>query len=165
LLTIVATEPTSQNRANVILSDLTAGVGSEAARAYENLMGRDPADIAALERRLRASRPHPDPRFVGELEEYLLPRNPEPPRRQARRPLLAAAGATAALAVALVGVGLAGGGPLAPSGDEGVRAKDDCRFLAVRERVRSPVVVSGRDGRAEVRYRSRLVTRQVKRCR
>jgi hypothetical protein len=127
-------------------------------------MGRDPADIAAMERRLRASRPHPDPRFVGELEEYLLPRKPEP-RRRARRPLLAAAGATAALAVAVVGVGLAGGGPLAPSGDDGVRAKDDCRFVPVRERVRSPVVVSGRDGRPEVRYRSRVVTRQVKRCR
>jgi hypothetical protein len=127
-------------------------------------MGRDPADIAALERRLRARRPHPDPRFVGELEEYLLPRKPEP-RRRARRPLLAAAGATAALAVAVVGVGLAGGGPLAPSGDDGVRAKDDCRFVPVRERVRSPVVVSGRDGRPEVRYRSRVVTRQVKRCR
>jgi hypothetical protein len=127
-------------------------------------MGQDPADIAALERRLRASRPHPDPRFVGELEEYLLPRKPEP-RRRARRPLLAAAGATAALAVAVVGVGLAGGGPLAPSGDDGVRAKDDCRFVPVRERVRSPVVVSGRDGRPEVRYRFRVVTRQVKRCR
>jgi hypothetical protein len=53
--------------------DLTAGVGSEAAGAYDNPMGRDPADIAALERWLRASRPHPTPRFVGELEEYLLP--------------------------------------------------------------------------------------------
>jgi hypothetical protein len=128
-------------------------------------MGRDPADIAALERRLRDSRPHPDARFVGELEEYLLPRRPEPRRRGAHRPLLAAAGATAALAVAAVGLGLAGGGPLAPSGDDGVRAKDDCRFVPVRKRVRSPVVVSGRDGRAEVRYRSRVVTRQVKRCR
>ena len=128
-------------------------------------MGPDPPDIAALERRLRASRPHPDPRFVSELEEYLLPPEPEPRRRPARRPLLAAAGATAALAVALVGVGLAGGGPLTPSGDEGVRAKDDCRFVSVRERVRSPVVVSGRDGRPEMRYGSRLVTRQVKRCR
>jgi hypothetical protein len=128
-------------------------------------MGLDPPDIAALEGRLRASRPHPDPRFVRELEEHLLPHEPEPRRRRARRPLLAAAGATAALAVALVGVGLAGGGPLAPSGDEGVRAKDDCRFVPVRERVRSPVVVSGRDGRPEVRYRSGLVTRQVKRCR
>jgi hypothetical protein len=128
-------------------------------------MGRDPADIAAPERRLRASRPLPDPRFVGELEEYLLPREPEPRRRRARRPLLAAVGATGALAVALIGVGLAGGGPLAPSGDEGVRAEDDCRFVSVRERFRSPVVVTGRDGRTEVRYRSRLVTRQVKRCR
>jgi ferric-dicitrate binding protein FerR (iron transport regulator) len=127
-------------------------------------MDRDPADIAALERLLRASRPHPDPRFVGQLEEHLLPPKPEP-RRRARRPLLAAAGATAALAVAVVGLGLAGGGPLAPSGDDGVRAKDDCRFVPVRERVRSPFVVSGRDGRAEVRYRSRVVTRQVKRCR
>jgi hypothetical protein len=128
-------------------------------------MGRDPADIAALERRLRASRPPPDPRFVEELEERLLPRKPEPRRRRARRPLLAAAGATAALAVAIVGLGLAGGGPLTPSGDDGVRAKDDCRVVPVRERVRSPIVVSGRDGRAEVRYRSRVVTRQVKRCR
>jgi hypothetical protein len=128
-------------------------------------MDRDPADIAALERLLRASRPHPDPRFVEELEESLLLREPEPRRRRARPPLLAAAGATAALAVALIGVGLAGGGPLAPSGDEGVRAKDDCRFVPVRKHVRSPVVVSGRDGRAEVRYRSRVVTRQVKRCR
>jgi hypothetical protein len=128
-------------------------------------MGPDPPDTASLEGRLRASRPHPDPRFVAELEEYLLLREPEPRRRRARRPLLAAAGATAALAVALVGVGLAGGGPLAPSGDEGVRAKDHCRFVPVRERVRSPVVVTGRDGSTEVRYRSRLVTRQVKRCR
>jgi hypothetical protein len=128
-------------------------------------MGPEPPDIAALERRLRASRPHPDPRFVGELEEHLLPREPEPRRRLARRPLLAAAGATAALAVAVVGVGLAGGGPLAPSGDDGVRAKDACRFVPVRERVRSPVVVSGRDGRPELRYSSQVVTRQVKRCR
>jgi hypothetical protein len=127
-------------------------------------MGRDPADLAALERRLRASRPHPDPRFVGELEEHLLPRKPEP-RRRARRPLLAAAGATAALAVVVAGLGLAGGGPLAPSGDEGVRAKDDCRFVPVRKRLRSPVVVSGRDGSPELRYRSRVVTRQLKRCR
>ena len=127
-------------------------------------MGRDPADIAALERRLRASRPHPDPRFVRALEEHLLPGKPEPHRR-ARRPLLAAAGATAALAIAALGVGLAGGGPLAPSGDDGVRAKDDCRFVPVRKHVRSPVVVSGRDGRAELRYRSGVVTRQVKRCR
>jgi hypothetical protein len=127
-------------------------------------MGRDPADLAALERRLRASRPHPDPRFVGELEEHLLPRKPKP-RRRAHRPLLAAAGATAALAIAVVGVGLAGGGPLAPSNDEGVRAKDDCRFVPVRKRVRSPVVVSGRDGSPELRYRSRVVTRQLKRCR
>jgi hypothetical protein len=128
-------------------------------------MGPDPPDIAALEGQLRASRPNPDPRFIRELEEHLLPREPEPRRRRARRPLLAAAGATAALAVALVGVGLAGGGPLAPSGDEGVRARDHCRFVPVRERVRSPVVVSGRDRRPEVRYRSGLVTRQVKRCR
>jgi hypothetical protein len=72
---------------------------------------------------------------------------------------------TAALAVAVVGVGLAGGGPLAPSGDDGVRAKEDCRFVPVRERVRSPVVVSGRDGPPELRYSSRVVTRQIKRCR
>jgi hypothetical protein len=127
-------------------------------------MGRDPADLAALERRLRASRPHPDPRFGGELEEHLLPRKPEP-RRRARRPLLAAAGATTALAVAVAGLGLAGGGPLAPSGGDGVRAKDDCHFVSVRKRVRSPVVVRGPDGSPELRYRSQVVTRQVKRCR
>jgi hypothetical protein len=128
-------------------------------------VGRDPADIAALERRLRASRPHPDPRFVVELEGRLLPRKAEPRPRRARRPLLAAAGAAVALAIAVAGLGLAGGGPLAPSGDDGVRAKDDCRFVPVRERVRSPVVISGQDGRPELRYRSRVVTRQVKRCR
>jgi hypothetical protein len=127
-------------------------------------MRSNPADIAALERRLRASRPHPDPRFVVELEESLLPQEPEP-RRRGRRPLLAAAGATAALAVAAVGLGLAGGGPLSTSGDDGARATDDCRFVPVQKRVRSPVVVSGRDGDPEVRYRSRVVTRQVKRCR
>jgi hypothetical protein len=127
-------------------------------------MGQDPADNAALERRLRASRPRPDPRFVGELEEHLLPRKPER-RRRARRPLLAAVGATAALAVVVAGLGLAGGGPLEPSGDDDVRAKDDCRFVPVRKRVRSPVVVTGRDGRPKVRYRSQIVTRQVKRCR
>ena len=119
---------------------------------------------AELEERLRASRPAPDMRFVAELEEHLLPRPAARPRRRARRALLAAAAVSASLAFAIVGVGLAGGGPLAPSGGESVRAKDDCRFVRVRERVRSPEVVTTPAGRSEIRYRNRVETRSVKRC-
>jgi len=128
-------------------------------------MTSDPTDITALEERLRASRPLPGPRFVDELEQHLLPRRPEPRPRPARRPFLVAVGATAALALGVATLGLAGGGPLAPDGGDGVRAKDSCEFVPVRKHVRTPVLVTGRDGRTEVRYRSEVVTRKVKRCR
>ena len=128
-------------------------------------MGSDSTDIAALEERLRASRPLPDGRFVEELEERLLPRRPERRPRPARRPLLVAVGTTAALALGVAVLGLAGGGPLAPSGGERVRAKENCEFVPVRKRVRIPEVVTGRGGQPELRYHSEVVTRQVKRCR
>src|ERR687888_381615 len=51
-------------------------VGNLSAGAYSVSMGSDSRDIAALEERLRASRPLPDGRFVEELEERLLPRRP-----------------------------------------------------------------------------------------
>jgi hypothetical protein len=128
-------------------------------------MSSESRENAALEERLRASRPLPDARFVDELEERLLPRAPQPRRARARRPVLLAAGGAAALALVVAGLGLAGGGPLAPSGGDGVRAKENCRFVPVRKHVKTPVVVTGRDGQPEVHYRSEVVTRQLKRCR
>ena len=121
------------------------------------------SDLSPIEEQLRASRPTPDERFVDELEERLLPR-PARRRRPIGRPLLAASATAAALALTVIGAGLLGGGPLAPGGDDGARAGDDCSFVTVRERVRTPVVVTGRDGRSEIRYRSKLETRRVKRC-
>jgi hypothetical protein len=119
---------------------------------------------ARLETLLRAVRPRPDRDFARALEERLLPRRAARGAARRRRPLLAGAAAAAGLAAAALAFGLAGGGPLAPSGRDDVRAGDDCRYVAVQKRERRPLVVTGSNGRPTIRYRSELVKRRVKRC-
>lgn len=118
---------------------------------------------AAVEELLRASRPSPDPEFVGSLERRLFPRHTRA-RRPARRPLLVGAAATAAMACAALVAGLVGGGPLALNGQQSSKANDSCRFVTVQRQERVPVIVTSRTGVQKLEFRLRPVERRVKRC-
>jgi hypothetical protein len=120
-----------------------------------------------LELLLRSSRPRPDRLFVETLEERLLPAPRSTGQQVAwyRRPAFVGAASAAGLAAMGLALALAGGGPLAPGGDDDVKADDSCRYVTVEKRVRTPVVTTGPSGEPVVRYRSRLAERRVKRCR
>jgi hypothetical protein len=123
-----------------------------------------------LELLLQASRPLPDRLFVEALEERLLAAPRSAGQTAAgvtwyRRPAFVGAASAAGLAAVGLALALAGGGPLAPGGDDEVKADDSCRYVTVEKRVRTPVVTTGPSGEPVVRYRSRLAERRVKRCR
>jgi hypothetical protein len=111
--------------------------------------------------RLRSVRPRPNDEFVSRLEAELFTSS----RRRtvfAWRPVAAASAAAMALAVLALALGLAGLGPF--GGDsEPVQAGDECRLVTVTKRERIPVLV--RENGAEiVRFETRRVKRQVRRC-
>jgi ferric-dicitrate binding protein FerR (iron transport regulator) len=99
-------------------------------------------ELEPVERALRAARPTPDAEFAGRLERRLLgaPRRP----RRRRRPLFAGVALAGALALAALALSLAGVGPLAGNGTEGVRARSRCHFVTERRLVRVAEVVDGR---------------------
>ena len=112
---------------------------------------------------LRRSAPPPDPDWVSELEQRLLP---SAQRRTApwRLPQVRLGAALAAgLAALLVALALAGVGPLGGDTPD-VRAKDDCTLVRVSRVERVPVVVKGPSGDSVV-YRRQMVQRWVRRCR
>lgn len=117
-----------------------------------------------LERLLRNSTPTPRPGYVHELERSLRLR---PHRRPARRLRLAiaasglAAGLAAVVLVAAV-VGLLPGSSGSPGG---VQAKPRCQQVVVKRRIRQPYFVTDRQGNVQVRYRTIVAPRPVKRCR
>jgi hypothetical protein len=127
---------------------------------------RPEAELGSVERWLRAARPRPRPGFVENLERSLLgdPTTPRPRPRAARRPLLAAAAASAAITAATLGLSVAGVGPLAGGSEQDVNATSSCHFVSVKERARVPQVVTGARGQARIVYRYTLVERRVKRC-
>jgi hypothetical protein len=107
-----------------------------------------------------ALRPRPRPGFVEELERTLRRETARP----ARRPLLAAATATAGIAVATLGLSVAGVGPLADSTQD-VTATSSCHYELVKQRARVPHIVAGPQGQPRIVYRYRVVERRIKRCR
>jgi hypothetical protein len=114
-----------------------------------------------LERVLAASRPRPRTGFADELERGLFPAARE---RRARRPILAAAGLTGALATVAVAFGLAGAGPLSLSGDKSVEAGQKCHYETVTQIRRVPRVVTTATGTSKITTRKRPVELRVKRC-
>jgi hypothetical protein len=116
--------------------------------------GEEPQVAAWLAR----TRPSPDETFVEQTERRLLR-----PARRRRRPALAALGVTGALAATAIATMLVGTGPL--DGDDAARAKPDCSLVQVTRMQREGQVVVDRRGDPRVVYRTRPVTRTVKRCR
>lgn len=113
-----------------------------------------------VEALLRQSRPEPRAGFRDELARELFDQG-----RSTRvpRPLLVAAATVTAVATAVLGMSLAGVGPLAGS-DGGVEATDNCRTVTVVRRERVPYVTRSRSGETRIAYRSERKRRQVRRC-
>ncbi len=113
---------------------------------------------------LRNSRPEVRPDFHDELEDNLF-RAPRPVRWMPRlpRPALVAAATTAALAAGVVGLSLAGSGPLSGS-DTGVEATSNCKSVEVTKRERVPYLARSTDGQPRIAFRYENRQRQVKRC-
>lgn len=80
----------------------------------------------ATEQLLRAARPDVRDGFVERTEQRLLGRRPATSRRSV---LLPAFGLGLALAVAALVASLGGAGPLALSGSDDVRARQDCKTV------------------------------------
>lgn len=108
---------------------------------------------------LRRSVPRVPRDFASSLEQELLGREPTRPTR----PLLAAAGATAALAGVVVLFGLAGAGPLGE--EQGVNATDDCKIVKTTTRERIPRLVDEAGKPPRIVYRSKLVEHNRRICR
>lgn len=117
----------------------------------------------AVEMLLRASRPEPEPTFVGSLERRLFSRG-KGQRRATRGPLLLGAAATAAMACAVLVAGLVGAGPLAYHGQDSSKASENCRFVQVHRQERIPVVMTSPNGVRRLEFRLRPVERHIKRC-
>lgn len=111
---------------------------------------------------LRESRPEPRPGLERELEQRLFD---APPRRLrlVPRPVLVGAATAAALAAAVLGLSLAGAGPLGGS-DGGVEATSNCKTVTVTERERVPYIVESKGKPPSIEYRIETRSRQVKRC-
>jgi hypothetical protein len=109
---------------------------------------------------LRDARPVPDDRFVQQVEARLFEKRAA--RRQ-RRPLAAALGVSGALAAAFAAATLVGSGPLG-SHDDKASAKPNCSDVRVTSPVRRGELVLDKQGRPHVVYRTRPVTRTVRRC-
>ena len=113
---------------------------------------------------LRESRPQARPGFERELERRLF----DPPARGRRlrrlpHPALAGAATAVALAAAVLGLSLAGAGPLGDS-DSGVEATSKCRTVTVVKSERVPYVARSTAGEPSIAYRYERRPRQVKRC-
>ncbi|MEJ7788650.1 MAG: hypothetical protein WKF29_02090 [Thermoleophilaceae bacterium] len=113
---------------------------------------------------LRNSRPEVRADFHDELEEKLFPA----PRRlgwmpRLPRPALVAAATTAAMAACVLGLSLAGSGPLSGS-DAGVKATSNCKLVEVTRRERVPYLARSADGQPRIAFRIENRQRQVKRC-
>jgi len=113
---------------------------------------------------LRKSRPEARAGFKQELEEQLLPRR-RPVRwlRRLPRPALVGAATATAMATAVLGLSLAGTGPLAGS-ESGVEATSNCRTVTVTERERVPYLARTAGGEPKIAFRYEKRRRQVKRC-
>ena len=107
---------------------------------------------------LRRSRPEPGGEFVEALERQLFPRPVH-----SRRPLLAGVAAALGLAFALLGLSLAGVGPLGGT-DHGVQAGSNCRYVTVIRHEQAPVIVQQASGQTTLQLQERAVKRRVKRC-
>lgn len=82
---------------------------------------------------------------------------------QARRGVFAAA--VGGLAAVVLGVSLAGGGPLASDGGDDARAKPGCTTVYVTEMQPAGELLRGADGKVRVETTQQPVTREVERCR
>ena len=80
-----------------------------------------------------------------------------------RRPLLAGVAAAVGLAFALLGLSLAGVGPLGGT-DHGVQAGSNCRYVTVIRHEPAPVIVQQASGQTTLQLQERAVKRRVKRC-
>jgi hypothetical protein len=111
-----------------------------------------------VEELLRRSRPEPGGEFVEALERQLFPR-----RAHSRRPLLAGVAAALGVAFALLGLSLAGVGPLGGT-DHGVQAGTSCRYVTVTRHEQTPVIVQHASGQTTLHLQERPVERRIKRC-
>jgi len=118
-----------------------------------------------VEHLLTDSRPAPGTRFERDLERRLLA--DLAPRRWSllRRPVVAGAATTAGLALAFLGAGLLGGGPLSPDGQQPVEAEPTCRWVEVTRQQRVRRIVVDARGEPRVVTVTESVTRPVRRCR
>lgn len=114
-----------------------------------------------VERLLVAGRPSAGDDFFDALEGRLLGRRRIPSRP--RGTVAAGLGLSGALAGVMVVAALAGSGPLAPDGEEPVRAKEDCKTSTVTRTVPEGEVVL-KDGTPTVIERDRSVTQTVRDC-
>jgi hypothetical protein len=116
-----------------------------------------------MERLLVAARPVPSERFVERTERRLLGRRQRHRWHRPQRGLGAMMAAVAGVATAIVIVTLAGTGPLASGGNDEVKAKDDCRYVAVTRTVPRPVVTTHNGALQLSMVPERRIVR-VKRC-
>lgn len=123
----------------------------------------DQTDIH-VEEQLRLSVPKCDQRFVADLEGRLFPSSPSSTRR-VPTVLIGGSGAAISIAIAFLGFGLVGQGPVATHDDGDARAADKCRPARPARDVREPILTEGRHGRPEIRYRGTLNQRAFERCR
>ena len=113
---------------------------------------------------LHNSRPEVRPDFHDALEEKLFQaRRPVPWMPRLPRPVLVAATTTMAMAVGVVGLSLAGSGPLSGS-DQGVEATTNCELTMATKRERVPYLARSKDGEPRIAFRYEKRQRQVKRC-
>jgi hypothetical protein len=122
----------------------------------------DERDLEDLARVLRATRPQPSDAYVSETERALLGR---PARPADGRRIFAALGFSGGLAAVLLVAGLTGGGPLAPGGNEQVRAIQDCQTVLTTRIQPVREIVKQADGSTVVVTREQPVARVVRRCR
>jgi hypothetical protein len=126
---------------------------------------RPPTDDARTEELLRRSRPVPDPRFVHGLERKLFHKRRLLPNLRLRSPVVAGGAAAVGLASLLATVSLVGAGPFSTGDEKNARAGDDCRVVTVQRRTREPYLARANSGRLDIRFRKRVVSRRVTRCR
>lgn len=121
---------------------------------------------AELDALLRATRPAPDPAWVLETRERLLPATE---RRMGLRGWLRVRPVTVAATLGLAGVisavALVGGGPLGGNGGDDARAREECRTVFVTKVEPSGELRRQADGTVEVQTVQRPVTREVRDCR
>lgn len=121
---------------------------------------------AELDALLRATRPQPDPAWMVDVRDRLLP---EQAARGGRlgwlrvRPVVVAA--TLGLAGVISAAALVGGGPLGGGGGDDARARQECRTVYVTKVEPSGELRRQADGTVEVQTVQRPVTREVRDCR